>query len=238
MSTDDVLFQDRAEAGVRLGAAVRDLLGADDAVVLGLARGGVPVAARVAAALSASLDVFVVRKLGSPGNPELAFGAIATGGVRVLNDAVMTRAGVTASALEQVTARETAELARRERAYRGDRPALRLAGRTVVLVDDGLATGATMLAAVEAVRASSPRRVVVAVPVGASEACARVRTEPLMVVNAGRPLPGPEAVARIPRSPAYDVVCLHEPSDFRAVGPYYADFTQTTDEQVQQLLST
>jgi predicted phosphoribosyltransferase len=210
---DGLPFRDRSEAGAALGAALRGRLVGGHALVLGLPRGGVPVAAQVAAALGSPLDVFVVRKLGAPGQPELAIGAIAGGGVRVLNPALVEQLGVDAAALARVTAHESVELRRREQAYRGDRPAAILTGRTVVLVDDGLATGATMLAAVQAVRAAQPERVVVAVPVGSPEACARAA----------------EA--------AEDVVCLHAPDRFAAVGRYYRDFAQTTDEQVRALLS-
>lgn len=162
-----------------------------------------PVAAEVAAALRASFDVFVVRKLGVPGQPELAMGAIASGGVRVLNEAIVRHLGISAAAIDEVAERELSELARRERVYRGDRSAIQLAGLTVVLVDDGLATGATMRAAVEAVRASGPGRIVVAVPVGASASC--------------------QLVADV----ADDVVCLHAPVSFGAVGVYYTGFGQT-----------
>lgn len=205
-------FADRADAGVALGSALTGRVEGDDVVVLGLPRGGVPVAARVAHALHAPLDVFVVRKLGAPGHPELAMGAIATGGVRVLNRSVVRHLRVDDDALERVTQQEQREVHRRVREYRGDRPALVLEGRVVVLVDDGLATGATMLAAVEAVRAAGPARVVVAVPVGAADSCARVA------------------------GVADDVVCLHTPARFGAVGAYYRDFRQTTDGEVQRLL--
>ena len=204
------LFTDRLDAGRALGAAVAGRW--PGAVILGLPRGGVPVAAGVAAALGAPLDVFVVRKLGAPEHPELAVGAIASGGVRVVNDDVVTRLGVPADVLEQVAARELVELQRREHAYRGDRTPVDVTGRTAVVVDDGLATGATVHAAVVALRALRPDRVAVAVPVGA-----------------------PDAVARL-QEVADDVVCLHAPPSFRAVGAWYRDFTQTTDDEVRALL--
>jgi putative phosphoribosyl transferase len=207
-------FRDRAEAGAALGSTLRDRLGTRGVVVLGLPRGGVPVAAQVAEALEAPLDVFVVRKLGAPGHPELAVGAIAAGGVRVLNSAVVSHLQVDDDALDRVTRQELAELQRRETLYRGDRPAVALAGRTAVVVDDGLATGATMLAAVAALRAAAPDRVVVAVPVGAPDACRRVA------------------------GVADDVVCLHAPRRFGAVGAFYRDFRQTSDAEVQRLLSS
>ena len=202
-------FRDRADAGRQLAAALHV---DGDVVVLGLPRGGVPVAAEVAAAQGAPLDVLVVRKLGAPGRPELAIGALAAG-VRVLNEALVARLRVPPQHLARVTADEQAELERRERAYRAGRPALDVADRTVVLVDDGLATGATVVAAVEAVRRRAPRRVVVAVPVGAPEACARV-----------------EQVAD-------ELVCPHRPREFRAVGAHYGDFGQTGDHEVQRLLA-
>ena len=205
-------FRDRADAGRALGDAVRGRWSGADVQVLALPRGGVPVAAPVARALRAPLDVLVVRKLGVPTHPELAMGAIALGGVQVLNDDVLAGTGVSARELQAVVARERAELERRERDYRGDRPQPDLAGRTVVLVDDGLATGATMRAAVQAVRATRPARVVVAVPVGAPDTCAALREV------------------------ADEVVCLHSPAEFRSVGSHYLDFTQTTDEQVRRLL--
>lgn len=205
-------FADRAEAGRELAARLDDLAG-EDVIVLGLPRGGVPVAAAVAVALSAPLDVFVVRKLGTPGQPELAMGAIATGGVRVLNDGVVNHLRIPAPVIEEVAERELAELQRREHEYRGDRPAPDLADRTVVLIDDGLATGATMRAAVEAVRQQHPRSVVVAVPVAAPESC------------------------RMLESVADRVVCVHTPRRFGGVGAHYVDFTQTTDGEVRHLLS-
>jgi putative phosphoribosyl transferase len=207
-------FADRRAAGRALGEllAGRDLT---DPLVLGLPRGGVVVAAEVAAALRAPLDVLVVRKLGLPGQPELAMGAIAAVGeaietVRV--DAVLLAGGVDAATFEQVSARELVELRRREAAYREDRPPVRVSARAVVLVDDGLATGATMHAAVVAVRAGGPASVTVAVPVGSPRACAAL--EPL--------------VDR--------VVCLLAPRSFRAVGQAYGDFGQTTDDEVRSAL--
>ena len=182
--------------------------------MLGLPRGGVPVAAEVACALRAPLDVFCVRKLGVPGDEELAMGAIATGGVVVVNDRVISELGVSARALADVAATERAELERRERAYRGDRPAVPLAGRTVILVDDGLATGASMRAAVRAVRAAGPGRVVVAVPVAAAETCRSLETD------------------------ADEVVCALAPDGFRSVGGWYEDFSATSDDEVRRCLTS
>lgn len=206
-------FVDREEAGRALGRVLRGRFPDEQVVVLGLPRGGVPVAAQVAAALGAALDVFVVRKLGTPGYPELAMGAVASGGVRVLNDDLVRRLRVSEHDVERVTAAEREELLRREHRYRPGRPPVDVAGRTALLVDDGLATGATMLAAVEAVRAAGAERVVVAVPVGAPESCRRLA-----------------AVAD-------DLLCLHEPAGFGAVGSYYLDFGQTSDDEVEQLLA-
>src|SRR5262245_4487965 len=184
-----------------------------DVVVLALPRGGVPVAYEVARALDAPLDVFLVRKLGLPGHPELAMGAIASGGVRVLNEDVVGWYGLSASLLDDVAAREQVELERRERAYRGARPPIELSGRVAILVDDGLATGASMKAAVQAARARGPAEVVVAVPVGAFDVC--------------------KALAKI----ADRVVCVRTPSPFSAVGLWYRDFSQTSDEEVRKLLN-
>jgi predicted phosphoribosyltransferase len=200
---------------VRLTAAFDEATwrGRSDVVVLGLARGGVPVAAEMARILDVPLDVFVVRKLGVPGHEELAFGALASGGLRVFNDDVV--AGLPAEVVAEVTAREQEELARREASYRGDRPPLDLRGRTVVLVDDGLATGASMRAAVGAVRSQDPASIVVAVPVGAAATCEQLRTEAL--VDA--------------------VVCAATPDPFMAVGSWYLDFSATTDDEVRRLLA-
>jgi putative phosphoribosyl transferase len=186
----------------------------DDVVVLALPRGGVPVAYEVAKVLGAPMDVFVVRKLGMPGHPELAMGAIASGGVRVMNEDVLTLYRPSSAALEAVTRAERIELERRERAYRDGRSPVPIEGRTVILVDDGLATGSTMRAAVLAIRRLRPARVVVAAPVGARETC--------------------QALREI----ADEVVCALTPDPFSAVGLWYVDFSQTTDDEVRQLLST
>lgn len=205
-------FRDRAEAGAQLGAALAKYGGRDDVVVLGLPRGGVPVAWEVAKRLDAPLDAFLVRKLGVPGHPELAMGAIASGGIRVVNDQVVRELAITEDALAAVATDEQQELERRERAYRGDRPELRLEGRTVILVDDGLATGSTMRAAAAAVGALGPERVVVAVPVAAPATCELLAPE------------------------VDEIVCLRTPEPFRAVGLWYRHFDQTTDEEVTTLL--
>jgi len=206
-------FRDRAEAG-RLLAERLGGLGGGDVVVLGLPRGGVPVAREVARALGAPLDVFLVRKLGLPGQPELAMGAIASGGTRVLNEELVDELRLPPEVVDAVAERERAELERRERAYRGDRPPLPLAGRTVLLVDDGLATGSSMRAAIAAVRARRPRRVVVAVPVA-----------PRHTLDELRPL-------------VDELVCLAAPEPFHAVGLWYADFAEVSDEEVRRALRT
>lgn len=206
-------FENRAEAGRLLGDEVVKRIGRPaDAVVLALPRGGVPVGYGVAQALGASLDIFVVRKLGVPGHEELAMGAIASGGVRVLNDEVLGDLRIDPSAIEAVAKREELELQRRERSYRGNRPPLDVEGRTVIVVDDGLATGSTMRAAVRALRAMRPRAIVVAVPVAAPSTCEEFRAE----------------VERM--------ICLRTPEPFEAVGLWYRDFSQTTDEEVHALL--
>jgi predicted phosphoribosyltransferase len=205
-------FADRHEAGAVLASHLEKFAKRSDVVVLALPRGGVPVGYEVARALGAPLDVFVVRKLGVPGYPELAMGAIASGDVRVLNEGVLASIRVSQGAIEAVTRSERLELARRERTYRDGRPLLPIEGRVAILVDDGLATGSTMRAAVLAVRRLKPARVVVAAPVGALETCQELRDI------------------------ADEVVCALTPEPFRAVGLWFTDFSQTTDEEVRQLL--
>ncbi len=206
-------FSDRDEAGRLLGDEVVRRIGRPaGAIVLALPRGGVPVGYGVARILGAPLDVFVVRKLGVPGHEELAMGAIASGGVRVLNDEVLEYMPLPPSAIEAVAEREERELTRREKEYRGNRPPLDVEGRTVIIVDDGLATGSTMRAAVRALREMGPREIVVAVPVAAPSTCEEFTRE----------------VDRM--------ICLRMPEPFEAVGLWYRDFSQTSDEEVHELL--
>ena len=205
-------YEDRRHAGAQLASRLGRYAGRDDVVVLALPRGGVPVAFEVARALEAPLDVFLVRKLGLPGYGELAMGAIASGGVRVLNDDVVSWYRIPADVIEEVVRREQAELERREGAYRDGRPPIELRNRVAILVDDGLATGSTMKAAVEAVRAHAPAKVVVAVPVGAADTC--------------------QEFSEL----ADETVCARAPVRFAAVGQWYRDFSQTTDDEVRELL--
>ena len=211
-STSDRPFADRHQAGRELASKLSKYRGRHDVVVLALPRGGVPVAFEIAEALDAPLDIFVVRKLGMPGHPEFAIGAIASGGVRVLSEDVIRWYGIPDSAIDVVARQELAELERRDREYRQGRPLTDLRDRIVILVDDGLATGSTMRAAVQAVRAHHPARVVVAVPVGAPTTC--------------------EEFADI----TDETVCARTPEPFSAVGLWYHDFSQTTDEEVRALL--
>src|SRR5881396_309798 len=206
-------FPDRAEAGRQLAEKLDKYAGRKHVIVLGLPRGGVPVAYEVAKRLRAPLDVFIVRKLGVPGFEELAAGAIASGGVRVLNEDVMRAIPYADEAIEAVTAKETAELARREQIYREGRPPPELRDRIVILVDDGLATGATMRAAVKALRERGAAKIVVAVPVGPPDTCREFEDE------------------------ADEVICASEPEFFQAVGQYYEDFSQTSDDEVRELLA-
>jgi putative phosphoribosyl transferase len=206
-------FQDRAEAGRELAERLRQYEHRGDVVVLALPRGGVPVGFEVARALDVPLDVFLVRKLGVPGQPELAMGALASGGTVVLNQPVIHTLGIPREAIERVAEEERRELSRREEAYRGHRPPAELEGRTVILVDDGLATGSSMRAAVEAVRRRGPARIVVAVPVAARETCDELRRE------------------------VDDIVCLETPDPFYAVGFAYRNFDQTSDDEVRRLLA-
>jgi predicted phosphoribosyltransferase len=206
-------FADRVEAGQKLAGEVRRLGTLDDPLVLALPRGGVPVGAEIARALDAPLDVLVVRKLGVPSQPELAMGAITSGPIQVLNPEVVTALGLGPRTIEDVARRETRELERRERAYRGERPPPRVEGRSVILVDDGVATGATMLAALEALRQRGPREVIVAVPVAPPETCERLRRS------------------------ADRVVCLATPEPFVAIGRWYGEFAQLDDGDVREALA-
>jgi predicted phosphoribosyltransferase len=211
--TETRRFRDRVEAGRYLAGLLGDYARRDDVVVLALPRGGVPVAYEVAKALGAPLDVFVVRKLGLPGHEELAMGAIATGGVLVLDQGLVRRLGVSEEQIRRAVETELRELERREAAYRGGREPPQLEGKTVILVDDGLATGATMRAAALAVRKYNPQRVVVAVPVASEQTCDEFRED------------------------VDDVVCAVTPRPFHAVGLWYEDFSQTSDEEVRELLA-
>lgn len=206
-------FADRRAAGRALAQALQDLRQAGDVLVLGLARGGMPVAYEVARALGAELDVMVVRKLGVPWQPELAMGAIGAGGVLELNPEVIADAGVDQEQLQQVLLREREELQRREKAYRGHRPPPRLHARTVVLVDDGIATGASVRAALAVLRRAAPARLIVATPVA------------------------PAGTAQALGLPAHDLVALLQPRNFAGVGSFYQDFGQTSDEEVRSLLA-
>jgi putative phosphoribosyl transferase len=206
-------FQDRREAGRLLAEKLGAYANRPDVLVLALPRGGVPVAYEVARALGAPLDVFIVRKLGVPGYEELAMGAVATGSVRVLNDELVRALSIPDYVIDAITAWEREELARRERLYRGDRPPPDVQDRTVILVDDGLATGATMHAAIAALRQQQPDRIVVAVPTGSPQTCDALRAE------------------------VDDVICAITPEPFHSVGLWYKDFSQTTDDEVRELLA-
>ncbi len=206
------LFRDRSEAGRVLAERLSSTVANSEAVVFALPRGGVPVGYEVALALRAPLDVFIVRKLGMPGEEELALGAIASGGLRVLNRDLIDYLHVSDELLDQVTAREQRELEARERLYREDRPPLSPQGRTVVLVDDGLATGASMLAAARALRPQGAQKIIVGVPVAARQTCDSFRNE------------------------VDEIICVATPDPFGAVGIWYGDFSQTTDEEVRKLL--
>jgi putative phosphoribosyl transferase len=205
-------FEDRFDAGKFLAQQLKHHAGDPNLVVLALPRGGVPVAYEVARALDTPLDVFVVRKLGAPGYEELAMGAIATGGVCVFNDEVVHHLGVSESWIQAAIEEQGEELRRREALYRGDRPPLDIQNKNVILIDDGLATGASMRAAVRALRQRKPASITVAVPIGAADTCDQFRSQ------------------------AEEVVCARTPEPFHAVGAWYRDFTQTTDDQVRELL--
>ncbi len=207
-----MIFRDRSEAGEYLAAKLAAYADRRDVLVLGIPRGGVPVAFEVARRLHAPFGIILVRKLGLPGQEEVGMGAIAAGGVRVLNEEMVNDLGVERDSIEAVTQKELVELNRRNLLYRGNRAAMDMRGRTVILVDDGLATGSTMRAAICAIRAQKPSRIVVAVPVGAKETCAQVASQ------------------------VDELVCFLMPQSFRSVGEWYDDFSQTTDEQVLELM--
>jgi len=205
-------FQDRREAGRKLAQRFEHLQGDPEIVVLGLPRGGVPVAYEIATHIGAPLDVLVVRKVGVPGHSELAMGAIASGGIRVIDQRIVDNLGISRHAFDAVEREERIELERRERAFRDGRPVVNVHGKTVILVDDGLATGATMAAAVDALRTRNPAHIIVAVPVASPDTCAALGKR------------------------ADEVVCLLMPDRMYAVGAWYQDFTQTTDDEVRSLL--
>jgi putative phosphoribosyl transferase len=207
-----MIYRDRADAGQELARKLEAYRDCKDATVLALPRGGVPVAYEVARELRVPLDVFVVRKLGTPGQPELAMGAIASGGVRVINREVVEALGISREMIEQVAHTEAEELTRRERHYRGVRPPVNVRGKIVILVDDGLATGSTMRAAAAALRQQGAAKIVVAVPVAARSSCATLRAE------------------------VDELVCGAVPEEFSAVGQWYSNFEQTSDEEVKALL--
>lgn len=207
-----MIYRDRREAGKRLARHLMHFAGDPSVVVLALPRGGVPVGFEIAEALAAPLDVLVVRKLGMPGHEEYAMGAVASGGLLVRNEEAVRWLGIAEETMAAVAAREREEVARRDRLYRGDRPPIDVRGRTVLLVDDGLATGTSMRVALEALRKQEPKEVIVAVPVGAADTCREIHQV------------------------ADQVVCPARPEPFEAVGLWYDDFSQTTDAEVRELL--
>jgi putative phosphoribosyl transferase len=206
------LFKDRRDAGIELAKQLNHYKDRENVTVLGLPRGGVPVAFEVAKALEAPMDVFLVRKLGVPGHEELAMGAIASGGVRVLNEDVVGALDIPSRLIDKIAEREQEELERREQAYRGGKPQLNNSGKTVILVDDGLATGSSMRAAVEGLRAQGPEKIIVAVPTASPETCEAFEND------------------------VDEIVCAETPSPFYGVGLWYTDFSQTSDEEVRALL--
>jgi putative phosphoribosyl transferase len=208
-----MLFKDRADAGRRLSSRLSQFAGRDSTLVLALPRGGVPVGFEIARALASPLDVLVVRKLGAPGQEELAMGAIASGGILLINSDIVHALHISRQQVDERVAKEQQELERREHLYRGDRGALDIRGHTVILVDDGVATGSTMRVAISAVRQQNPTSVIVAVPVASNSLCQQLEKE------------------------ADGVVCLYTPVDFYAVGQWYRSFTQTSDDEVRDLLN-
>jgi putative phosphoribosyl transferase len=207
-----MLFKDRADAGRRLSSRLSQFAGHDGVLVLALPRGGVPVGFEIARALMSPLDVLVVRKLGVPGQEELAMGAIASGGIHVINSDIVHALDISVQQVNETVAHEQRELERREQLYRGNRKAPDIRDHTVILIDDGVATGSTMRVAISAVRQQNPALLIVAVPVGSNSVCRQLDNE------------------------ADSVVCLHTPVDFYAVGQWYRSFTQTSDEEVRELL--
>jgi putative phosphoribosyl transferase len=212
MHQDPRVFEDRVDAGRQLAARLTHYADRADVIVLALPRGGLPVGFEVARALHAPLDVMIVRKLGTPGQPELAMGAIASGGVRVVNDEVIRELGISQEQLDEVAAEAQLEVERRERLYRAGRPPLEIAGRTAILVDDGIATGSTMRAAIQALRAQKPARLVVAAPTAAPATCEQIRKQ------------------------VDELVCLTTPEPFFAIGFFYRDFPQLSDDAVREIL--
>ena len=207
-----MIFADRAEAGRRVAAKLAGYAGRADVLVLGIPRGGVAVAAEVARAIDAPMDVFLSRKMGVPGQEELAFGALASGGVRVLDQELIRELNISSEDIERIAERVKSELERRERVYRGGRSALNVTGKTVVLVDDGIATGSSMMAAIQTLRRMRPARLVLAVPVAPASTCKRLREQ------------------------VDELICIHAPEKFYAIGQFYENFTQATDEEVVELL--
>jgi putative phosphoribosyl transferase len=209
---EEPIFQDRVEAGRKLAEQLQKYANREDVIVLGIPRGGVPVAFEVAKALKAPLDIFVSRKLGTPGQEELAFGAVASGGVRVLDQEIVESVGISDQQMEQITEKVRMEVERREKLYRGDRPALKLEAKTVILVDDGIATGSSMRAAIAALRLLKPARIVVAVPVAPLSTCKHLKQE------------------------ADELICVRTPEFFFAIGEFYSDFSQLEDQEVTEIL--
>ena len=207
------IFENRRDAGKQLAKELSEFKGQNDAIVLGLPRGGIPVAYEVAKALELPLDVFIVRKLGVPGQPELAMGAIASGDIKVMNESVVRNAGISDQQIEEVAHKEKEELKKREKAYRGARPDIDLQGKTVLIVDDGLATGASMRAAISALREHNPKKIIAAIPTAPRDTCQEFESE------------------------VDQIICLRTPSPFWGVGGSYQNFSQTTNKEVRTFLN-